>query len=88
MIQVTNTEHELQIRERRNRVWCTWRPALVKQYAQAQRLAQQGRIIESLHAAETAHIEQYGDMLNVQFRVQTETRTATAIACLGEGWHE
>lgn len=73
LLSATSTDHALEIREPAG----VWRPALDELYGRARSLAYRGRHEEALTAAEEALVAARGNMHGVEFRVVTNTRTAT-----------
>lgn len=73
----TKTEYMLQIRNLTGST--NWRPALAKLYKQAQLAVFYGNLTEGIQLAEELHIENYGDMHDVEFRCITHTKTITTL---------
>ena len=74
MRQMSETGHTLDMRRHRN---LTYAPATTTMYQPAILLAYQGRLVEAIHEAEDIEIRERGDMIGVEFRVVTTTRTVT-----------
>ena len=81
MRQQTTTEHQLEIRDNPR---VTFRPAIAGMYRPAHVLLTDGMIQRALVAAQDAHVENYGDMHGVSFRVVSKT---TTVSMLGP-WYE
>ena len=87
MRQYTETYHVLQMREQRNGEWTVWHKPIAGIFRQAEELTYQGRLIEAIEEAQRARIENYGNMLGIEFRCITRTVTVTASTALHEGWN-
>lgn len=74
MRQQTETESYLEIRDSHRQ---TFVPCNAGMYQRARLLAQNGHAQEALNAAEEIHIEHYGQMHGVTFRVVTKTVTVS-----------
>lgn len=69
----SQTQHVLEMRDGES----SWYRPIEDYYRPAVLLAYQGRIVEAIETAETARIQQRGDMLGIAFRVVTTTKTVT-----------
>lgn len=80
MKQYTETEHVLQMRDdvgtpRES----TWRTVIAGMHMEDLELTASGLIQQALRKARDTHIEHYGNMHGVEFRVVTTTRTVTVL---------
>lgn len=87
MRQYSETYTTLEMRRKVNAdEWQVWAKPLAAMFRPAELLAYQGRVTEAIEAAEKIQIQNYGNMLDIEFRCVTKTTTITANAPLHEGW--
>jgi len=74
MRQQTETWHTLEVRDKTNLIF---RPASAGMYREANLLANDGLLERSMQKACDIHIENYGNMHGVTFRIVTKTTTVS-----------
>jgi hypothetical protein len=74
MRQQTETHHTLEIRDQPNVIF---RPAVAGMYREANLLASDGLLERAMQKACDLHIENYGHMRGVTFRIVSKTTTVT-----------
>ena len=86
MRQYSETYTTIEMRRNLGTEWEVWHKPLDGIFRPAEMLAYQGRLIEAIESAETAHIQEHGSMWDVEFRCVTRTTTITAKCPLHDGW--